>query len=300
MKIVVLSRGSKLYSSRRILEAAEQRGHQAEIINYTKCYCNVGKKGLEVCLDGKLIKPDAVIPRIGSSVTTYGSVIVRQFQTMNVFTTLGSLALVRARDKLRSLQVLARSEIDIPKTAFAKYSKDANRIIESVGGVPLVIKILEGTQGLGVVLADSVISAKSIIQAFYGLKANFIVQEYIKEANGQDIRVFVVDGKVVGSMLRKCKEGEFRANFHRGGSIESIDLTKKEKGIAIKAAQALGLSVAGVDLMRSKRGTLVIEVNASPGLEGIEKATGNDIASEIIKFIEFNVKNKKKRDKIGV
>lgn len=291
--------GPELYSTKRIVSAASQRGHDCVVINHTKCYCNVGKK-LEVYYNkDKLDDIDAIIPRIGASVTSYGSVIIRQFQTMGIFTTLGSLALVRSRDKLRSHQVLAREGIDTPRTAFAKHVRDIDNIINLVGGTPLIIKVLEGTQGKGVVFANSPITAKSLLETFYDLKANFIVQEFIEEANGEDIRVFVINGKVVGTMMRKGADGDFRSNLHRGGSAMAVKLTQQEKNTAIKATKALGLQIAGVDLIRSNRGPLVLEVNSSPGLEGIEKATGKDIASTIIKYVESSSKLKK-RDKVGV
>jgi ribosomal protein S6--L-glutamate ligase len=252
--------------------------------------------------DHELESIDAIIPRIGASVTFYGSSIIRQFEMQKVFSTLSSLALVRSRDKLRSLQILSKAGVGIPKTAFAKYPGDIKNLIKQVGGAPLVIKLLESTQGKGVVLAETYKAASSVIEAFYGLDANIIVQEFIKEAKAEDIRAFVVNGKVVGAMKRKGKEGEFRSNLHKGGSAETVKLSRAEKAAAIKAASALGLDVAGVDMLRSDRGPLVIEVNSSPGLEGIERTTGLDVAGKIIEYIEENFvqKGKVKKDKIGV
>lgn len=303
MNIAVLSRGENLYSTKRLIQAASQRGHITEIINHAKCHVVMETGNTDIFLEDRaLAEVDAIIPRIGSSVTFYGSAIIRQFEVRNVFTTLSSLALVRSRDKLRSLQILAKAGVGIPKTAFAKYPRDIEYLINHVGGVPLVIKILEGTQGLGVVLAETKSAAKSVMEAFYGLDANILVQEFIKEAKGADIRAFVVDGKVVGAMKRQAVEGEFRSNLHRGGVSTEVKLSRAEKTIAVKATKALGLAVAGVDMLRAERGPLVIEVNSSPGLEGIEKATGEDIASRIIEYIEKNINNTehKKKDKVGV
>lgn len=303
MKIIILSRKGDLYSTRRLKEAALKRGHEAMVINHTKCYMSIQSSDPAVYYgDHPLEGIDAIIPRIGASVTFYGSSLIRQFEMQKVFSTLSSLALVRSRDKLRSLQILSKAGVGIPKTAFAKYPSDIKNLIKLVGGAPLVVKLLESTQGKGVVLAETQKAAASVIEAFYGLDANIIVQEFIKEARAEDIRAFVVNGKVVGSMKRKGKEGEFRSNLHKGGSAEAIKLSREEKTIAIKAAAALGLDIAGVDMLRSDRGPLVIEVNSSPGLEGIEKATGVDIAGKIIAYIEENVggKGKGKRDKIGV
>lgn len=290
MNIVVLSRDSKLYSTRRLVEACEQRGHSARVVNHAKCDILIEKKNPQVIYGGQpLTGVDAVIPRIGASVTFYGTAVVRQFEMMKVFTTTESQALVRSRDKLRSLQVLTRSGVGIPKTVFTNYSKDVGSIVDSVGGAPCIIKLLQGTQGLGVVLADTRKAAIAVCEAFNSLKARVIVQEFIKESRGMDVRAFVVDGRVVGAMKRTGKEGEFRSNLHRGGTAELIELTHDEEVTAIKAAKTLGLHVAGVDMLQSDRGPLVIEVNASPGLEGIEGATGKDIAGEIVKFIERNV-----------
>lgn len=303
MKIAVLSRKSSLYSTRRLIEAGEKRGHEMVVINHAKCYMLLQSEDPDIFLgDHEVDDIDAIIPRIGASVTFYGSSVIRQFEVKKVFTTLSSLALMRSRDKLRSLQILSRSGIGIPRTAFAKHPDDIKHLIKQVGGAPLVIKLLESTQGKGVVLAETAKAAGSVIEAFYGLEANIIVQEFIKEAKAEDIRALVIDGKVVGAMKRKGKEGEFRSNLHKGGSAEPIKLTRKEKSVALKAAKALNLKIAGVDMLRSERGPLVIEVNSSPGLEGIEKATGIDIASEVIKYIERSQKEplRRHKDSIGV
>ena len=303
MKIAVLSRNSQLYSTQTLREAIEKRGHEAEILNHAKCYVMMEKgKPLVYVGDYEVVGIDAIIPRIGASVTSYGSSIIRQFEMQkNIFTTLSSLALVRSRDKLRSLQILSKEGVNIPKTAFAFHPSDAQQLIKQVGGAPLVIKLLEGTQGLGVVLAETQKAAKSVIEAFYNLNANILVQEFIEEAKGADIRAFVIDGKVVAAMKRQGAEGDFRSNLHRGGSSELIKLTRSEKAMAVKAASALGLKIAGVDMLPSSRGPLVIEVNSSPGLEGIEKATGVDVAGEIIQYIERNIDttSTKRKDKIG-
>ena len=290
MNIVVLSRDSKLYSTRRLVEACEQRGHSARVVNHVKCDILIERRNPQVVYGGQPVTEiDAVIPRIGASVTFYGTAEVRQFEMMKVFTTTESQALVRSRDKLRSLQILTRSGVGIPKTVFTNYSKDVARVVDSVGGAPCMIKLLEGTQGLGVVLAETKKAAIAVCESFNSLKARVIVQEFIRESRGVDVRAFVVDGRVVGAMKRTAKEGEFRSNLHRGGTAQVIELSKEEEVTAIKAAKALGLHVAGVDMLQSERGPLVIEVNSSPGLEGIEKATGLDIAGEIVRFIERNV-----------
>lgn len=290
MNLVVLSRNVKLYSTKRLVEAALKRGHEIRVIDHSKCDLVIEKKKPKVLYRGEEITGvNAVIPRIGASVTFYGTAVVRQFEMMNVFTAVESQALVRSRDKLRSLQILSRAGLGLPKTVFTNYSKDVERTLKEVGGAPVIIKLLEGTQGLGVVLADNKKAAVSVIEAFNGLKARVIVQEFIKESRGEDIRAFVVDGHVVGAMVRTAKEGEFRSNLHRGGSAKVIELTLEEEIAAIKAANAMKLGIAGVDMLRSERGPLIIEVNSSPGLEGIESATGVDIAGQIIKYIEKNV-----------
>jgi len=300
-KIVILSRNPELYSTARILQSAFDRGHDASVVNHANCYVVMEKGNPQVYLgDHPLENVDAIIPRIGASVTFYGSAIIRQFEMQGVFTTTPSLGLVRSRDKLRSLQFLSKKGVDIPKTAFAKYPSDVKHLIKQVGGAPLIIKILEGTQGLGVVLAESNKAAKSVIEAFYGLNANILVQEYIKESKGADIRAFVVDGEVVGAMKRQGAEGEFRSNIHRGGTGSIIQLDKHEKAAAIKAAKTLGLPVAGVDMLQSDRGPLIMEVNSSPGLEGIEHATNIDVAGKIIDYVEKGIElNRKKCSKLA-
>ncbi|MGO3236929.1 MAG: 30S ribosomal protein S6--L-glutamate ligase [Psychroflexus halocasei] len=290
MNIKILSRNQNLYSTRRLVEAAEKRKHNVQVIDHLKCDLVIEKRKPNIYYKGDYITDtDAIIPRIGASVTYFGTAVVRQFEMMGAFSTTDSEALVRSRDKLRSLQVLSRAKIGLPKTVFTNYSRDVEGLIEHVGGTPLVVKLLEGTQGLGVVLAETKNAAKSVIEAFNGLKARVIVQEFIEEAKGADIRVFVVDGHVIGAMKRQGKEGEFRSNLHQGGSAEVVELSDEEEIAAIRAAKAMRLAVAGVDLIQSSRGPLILEVNSSPGLEGIEKATGKDIAKSIIQYIEKNV-----------
>lgn len=290
MKIAILSRNPKLYSTKRLAEAAEAKGHEAEIIDHLKCNIEIEKKKPQIYYKGHYLNDiDAVIPRIGASVTFYGTAVVRQFEMMKVFTATESQALVRSRDKLRSLQILSRAGVGLPKTIFTDYTNDVGHVIDSVGGTPLVIKLLEGTQGLGVVLADTKNAAKSVLEAFNGLEARVIVQQFIKEAGGADIRAFVVDGVVVGAMKRQGKEGEFRSNLHQGGTASIIELSDEEENTALKAAKAMGLGIAGVDMLQSEKGPLVLEVNSSPGLEGIETATKKDIAREIIRYVERNI-----------
>lgn len=290
MNLVILSRNPNLYSTTALEQAAIKRKHTVRIIDPIYCDIVIEKKHPTIYYKGKkLDHVDAVIPRIGSSITYYGTAVVRQFEMMNVFTTVGSQALMHSRDKLQSLQILSKAKLGLPKTVFTNYSKNVNDVISRVGGAPLVIKLLEGTQGLGVVLAETKNAAESVLEAFNGLQARVIVQEYIQEAKGADIRVFVVDGHVVGAMKRQGKEGEFRSNLHRGGSANIIELSDEEEIAAIKAAKALGLGVAGVDMLQSERGPLILEVNSSPGLEGIENATKKDIAKTIIRYIEKNI-----------
>ena len=289
MNIVVLSANKNLYSTKRLVEAGEKRGHHMRVIDHTKCDLVIEKHKPSVIYNGEeLVNVDAVIPRIGASVTFFGTAVVRQFEMMKVFTAVESQALVSSRDKLRSLQILARAGLGLPKTAYSNYSKEVDKVISKVGGAPVIIKLLEGTQGLGVVLAETKKAAESVLEAFNGLKARVIIQEFIKESKGCDIRAFVVDGHVVGAMKRTAKEGEFRSNLHRGGSAQLIELSQEEEITAIKAAKALGLGVAGVDMLQSERGPLILEVNSSPGLEGIEAATKKDIAGEIIRYVEKN------------
>ncbi|WP_416446079.1 30S ribosomal protein S6--L-glutamate ligase [Leeuwenhoekiella sp. A16] len=290
MNIKILSRNSNLYSTQRLIEAAKKRKHNVEVIDPLKCDLIIEKRKPSVYYKGRYLSDtDAIIPRIGASITYYGTAVVRQFEMMGSFTTTESQALVRSRDKLRSLQILSRARLGLPKTVFTNYSRDVAEIIDHVGGAPLIIKLLEGTQGLGVVLAETKNAAESVIEAFNGLQARVIVQEFIKEAKGADIRAFIVDGVVVGAMKRQGKEGEFRSNLHRGGTANIIQLTDDEENAAIKAAKAMGLGVAGVDMLQSARGPLILEVNSSPGLEGIEKATNKDIAKSIIRYIERGI-----------
>ena len=303
MKLAILSANPSLYSTNRLVEAAQKRGHDVAVINHNHCYVGMETNNNNVYLgDHELVDYDAIIPRIGASVTFYGSSIIRQFEVKHVYTTLSSLALVRSRDKLRATQVLAKNDIGIPKTVFAKQPRDVQNLIKTVGGPPLIVKLLEGTQGLGVVLAETKTAAKSVIEAFYGLNANILVQEFIKEAGGSDIRVIVVGGKVIAAYKRQGQEGEFRSNLHRGGEGVKVTLTSKEKKTAIAATKALGLNIAGVDMLRSERGPLVLEVNSSPGFEGVERVTGVDVADQIITFVEKQIERPivKTKDKVGV
>jgi len=287
MNIVILSRNALLYSTERLVEEGEKRGHKVEVIDPLKCDIIIEKEKPTIFYkDRYLDYVDAIIPRIGSSVTFYGCAVVRQFEMMNVFTTVKSDAILRSRDKLKSLQRLSKAGIGMPKTVFTNYSRDAREVIEHVGGAPVIIKLLEGTQGLGVVLAETKSAAESVLEAFNGLQARVIVQEFIKEAGGADLRALIVDGQVVGAMKRQGKEGEFRSNLHRGGSANIIKLSHEELKVAMNAAEALKLPVCGVDMLQSARGPLLLEINSTPGLEGIEKATGRNIAKNIIGFIE--------------
>jgi ribosomal protein S6--L-glutamate ligase len=289
MKIAVLSRSPRSYSTSRLVEAGKQKGHDMLVLDHLQCVLVIEKGRPHIFYKGEEVKDvNAVIPRIGASVTFYGAAVVRQFEMMKIFTAVESQALVRSRDKLRSLQLLAKAGINIPKSAFASTPKHVDSVIDQVGGTPVVIKLLEGTQGIGVILAETRNSAKSVIEAFLDVEVNILVQEFVKEAGGEDIRVFVVDGQVVGAMKRKGAEGDFRSNLHRGGSATIVKLSAEEKALAIKSAKYLGLGIAGVDMLPSKKGLLVNEVNSSPGLEGIEKATGLDIAGKIIEYVERN------------
>lgn len=293
MKIAVLSTNKNLYSTRRLVEVAKERGHDCDVIDHSKCYVGIQQGLPSLHYKGEDIAAyDAIIPRIGSSITFYGTAIVRQFEVMNVISANPSQAIMRSRDKLRCMQILSGAGLGLPITGFARTASDVEDLISMVGGAPLVIKLLEGTQGIGVVLAETKKAASSVIEAFYGLGNNILIQEYIKEAKGTDIRAFVVDGKVVGAMKRTAKEGEFRSNLHRGGTAEIIKLSKQERETAVAAAKELGLTVCGVDLLPSNRGPLILEVNSSPGLEGIEKATGKDIAKEIVIYLEKEYANK--------
>ncbi len=298
MKIALLSRNPKLYSTSRLVEAAIERGHEIKVIDILKCYMNITSNKPELHYDGEnLTGFDAVIPRIGASVTFYGTAVLRQFEMMGVYPINESVAITRSRDKLRSLQLLARKGIGLPVTGFANSPDDIPDLIKMVGGTPLVIKLLEGTQGIGVVLAETKKAAESVIEAFMGLNANIMVQEYIKEAGGADIRCLVVGKKVVAAMKRQAQEGEFRSNLHRGGSASLVKITPEERKTAVKAASIMGLNVAGVDILRSDNGPLVMEVNSSPGLKGIEEATGKDVAGMIIDEIQKNAKPHKTRTK---
>jgi ribosomal protein S6--L-glutamate ligase len=298
MKIAILSRDSKLYSTHRLYEAALARGHEVVVIDYLRCYINIATKKPKVIFGGKALDDiDAVIPRIGATHTFYGAAVVRQFEMMGKYSLNRSQAILRSRDKLRSLQIMAERGIHLPTTGCAHSTKDIDGLIGIAGGAPVVIKLLEGTQGIGVVLAETKKAAESVIEAFRGLREHIIVQEFIKESNGTDIRCFVVGDKVVAAMMRKGAKGEFRSNLHRGGVGLKVKISPQERATAVKAAQAMGLKVAGVDILRSNHGPLVMEVNSSPGLKGIETTTGLDVADRIIEFIEKNAKNGNMKDK---
>jgi ribosomal protein S6--L-glutamate ligase len=291
MKILILSTNAHLYSTSRLVEAGKERGHEMRVISHRKCYMNIASMRPAVHYKGNSLEGfDAVIPRIGASVTFYGTAVVRQFEMMGVYCVNESVAISRSRDKLRALQLMARKGIGMPVTGFASSPSDTEHLLSLVGNAPVVIKLLEGTQGVGVVLAETKNAAESVIEAFRGLDANFLVQEYIKEAGGADIRCFVIGDKVVAAMKRQGKEGEFRSNLHRGGSAQLVRITPEERSTVVRAAKIMGLNVAGVDLLRSNHGPVVMEVNSSPGLEGIEKATEKDVASMIIEFIEKNAR----------
>jgi ribosomal protein S6--L-glutamate ligase len=289
MKIAILSRSPESYSTKRLVDAGTTRGHEMVVLDHLKCVLVIEQGRPHIYYKGtEVTEVNAIIPRIGASVTFYGAAVVRQFEMMKIFSAVESQALVRSRDKLRCLQLLAKGGIPIPKSAFAYSPKNVDNVIDQVGGIPVIIKLLEGTQGLGVILAETRISAKSVIEAFLDVQVNILVQEFVKEADGADVRAFVVDGQVVGAMRRKGAEGDFRSNLHRGGTSEVVKLNAKEKELAIKSVKRLGLGIAGVDMLQSKKGYIVNEINSSPGLEGIEKATGNDIAGKIIEYIERN------------
>lgn len=290
MKIALLSRNRNLYSSARLIEAAEARDHEVKVVDYLRCVMDIAAHKPKVRYAGAELTADAVIPRIGASRTFYGTAVVRQFEMGGVFCANESVAISRSRDKLRSLQLLAREGIGLPVTAFGHSSKDVDGLIDIVGGAPLIVKLLEGTQGLGVVLAETRKAAESVIGAFQQLDANILVQEFIKEAGGSDIRAFVVGGRVVAAMERRAAEGEFRSNVHRGGVAMKVKLTPEERSTAVRAAKVMGLNIAGVDLMRSNHGAVVLEVNSSPGLEGIEGASGVNVATKIIEFLEKHAK----------
>lgn len=291
MKIAILSRNPKLYSTRRLVEAAKSRGHDYMVLDALRCYMNITSLRPSIHYKGDdLVGFDAIIPRIGASITFYATAVLRQFEMMGVYPLNESVAVTRSRDKLRSLQLLARRGIGLPVTGFAHSPDDIQDMMRMMGGAPAVIKLLEGTQGIGVVLAETPKAVESVVEAFMGLKANILIQEFIKEAGGSDIRCFVIGGKVVAAMKRQGKEGEFRSNLHRGGSATLVRLTPEERSTAVRAAKIMGLNVCGVDILRSNHGPVVMEVNSSPGLEGIETATGKDVAGMIIEFIEKNAK----------
>ena len=286
MKLAILSRSSSLYSTRRLKEAALARGHEVAVVDYLRCYMDITARKPKVLFKGEEVKPHAIIPRIGATYTFYGAAVVRQFEMAGIFTVNSSDGINRSRDKLRSLQLLSRAGVGLPTTSFAHSTQDIDGLLEVVGGAPVVVKVLEGTQGLGVVLAETKKAAESVISAFRQLDANILVQEFIKEAKGADIRAFVVGGKVVAAMKRQGAPGEFRSNLHRGGSAGVVKLTPSERSHAVRAAKTMGLNVAGVDLLQSDSGPMVLEVNSSPGLEGIEGASGVDVADLIIENIE--------------
>ncbi len=291
MKIGILSRNPELYSTRRLVEAAENRGHEVQVIDPLRCYMTIASQRPSIHYKGEALEGfGAIIPRIGASITFYGTAVVRQFEMMGVYSINESVAISRSRDKLRSLQLLAREGVGLPVTGFAHSTHYTQDLINQVGGAPLVIKLLEGTQGIGVVLAETEKAAESVIEAFRGLKSHILVQEFIKESGGTDIRCLVIGGKVVAAMMRKGKEGEFRSNIHRGGTAQPVRLTPEERSTAVRAARIMGLNVSGVDILRANHGPVVMEVNSSPGLEGIEKATGKDVAGMIVEQIEKNAR----------
>ncbi|MEH6663175.1 MAG: 30S ribosomal protein S6--L-glutamate ligase [Parasphingorhabdus sp.] len=292
MKIAMLARNPRLYSHRRLVEAAEERGHELRILNTLRCTMNITSHRPSILYNGETLSGfDAVIPRIGASITHYGLAVLRQFEMMGVWPLNESVAVGRSRDKLRSMQIFAKHGLGLPVTAFAHDPKQTDEVLKIVGGAPAVIKLLEGTQGIGVVLGETNNSAKSVIEAFRGLNVNILVQEFIKEAGSSDIRIFVVGGKVVAAMMRTGAEGDFRSNLHRGGSAKMVKITPEERSTAIRAAKVMGLNVAGVDVLRANHGPVIMEVNSSPGLEGIEAATGKDVAGQIIEFIEAKAKS---------
>ena len=291
MKILILSRNAALYSTAALVKAAESRGHEVRVVDYLRCYMNITSRKPRIYVDGEELKADAVIPRIAATHTFYGNAVVRQFEMMGVFTVNDSVAIARSRDKLRSMQLLARKGVGLPVTAFAHHTDATSELIKMCGGAPLVIKLLEGTQGAGVVLAETKNAAQSVIEAFKAGNMNILVQEFIEEAKGADIRCIVVGGKVVASMKRQAEEGEFRSNLHRGGSAQKVKISPEERAVACRAAKAMGLNVAGVDLLRSNHGPVVMEVNSSPGLEGIEQCSGKNVAGMIIEYIERAAQN---------
>jgi len=291
VKIAMLARNPDLYSHKRLIEAAEERGHELRIINTLRCYMNIASRRPEIYYNGEKLKGfDAVIPRIGASITFYGLAVLRQFEMMGVYPLNESVAIGRSRDKLRSMQLLARDGVGLPVTTFAHDPKQTEEVLELAGNAPLVVKLLEGTQGLGVVLADTDRSAKSVVEAFRATGTNILIQEFIKEAGGTDIRAIVIGGKVIAAMKRTGAEGDFRSNLHRGGSAQVVKLSPEERATAVRAAKSMGLNACGVDMLRANHGAVVMEVNSSPGLEGVEKATGLDVAGKMIEFLEKNAK----------
>ncbi len=297
MRIAILSRDRTLYSTRRLHEAAVARGHEALIVDYLRCYMNIATGKPQVIYKGEPLQVDAVIPRIGATYTFYGTAVVRQFEMMGVFPANESQAIARSRDKLRALQLMARDGIGLPITGFAHSTHDTEGLLKIAGGPPVVIKLIQGTQGKGVILAETRKAAEALIEAFSSLDAHFLVQEFVKEAAGSDVRCFVIGNRVVAAMTRQAPPGEFRSNLHRGGRAEKTRITPQERRTAVRAARTMGLNVAGIDILRSSRGPLVMEVNSSPGLEGIEKATGVDVAGKIIEFIEKNARSGRTRDR---
>ena len=294
MKIAILSRNSKLYSTARLVEAARTRGHRVRVLDPLRCYMRIAPGDFAVHYKGRALADyDAVIPRVGASITFYGTAVLRQFEMMGVYTPNSSDAILRARDKLRCLQMLAREKIGLPATVFGDYPDDTADLLAMLGDPPHVIKLNEGAQGNGVLLAERSSASQGMIEAFRGLYANFLVQEFIREARGADIRCFVVGGKVIAAMRRQARAGEFRSNLHRGGSATPVKLSQSEVDTALRAARTMGLNVAGVDLLRSRRGPLVLEVNSSPGLEGIEAATGVDVAGEVIEYLARRQRQRK-------
>lgn len=297
MRIAILSRRPSLYSTSRLRDAGRARGHEMSVVDYLRCYMDITSRRPQVIYQGQPLQIDAIIPRIGASHTFYGTAVVRQFEMMGVFVANESQAISRARDKLRSLQLLSRDGVGLPVTGCAHSTKDIDGVISLAGGTPLVVKLIEGTQGVGVILAETKKAAQAVIEAFRGLDANILVQEFIKEAGGSDIRCFIVGGRVVATMKRQAAAGEFRSNLHRGGTAENVKISPEERSTGVRAAKSMGLNIAGVDILRSNHGPVVMEVNSSPGLEGIEKASGVDVAAKIIEFIEKNAKPGKQRDR---
>lgn len=302
MNIIILSNGPGNYTTKRLKEEAKKRGHNVRVVRHKECYASIEKNNPSVSYQGEDLRSvDAIIPRIGSSMTRYGTAIVRQFEMQGVYTTASSIAIVRSRDKLRSMQLFARSGVDIPKTVFSRNTLDIDDLLEQIGGTPVIIKLARGTHGNGVVLAETKKAAKSVLQALYLHNedgTNILLQEFVSESAGEDIRAFVVGGRIVASMKRQSLDDDFRSNLHQGGEGTTVKLTDEEKKVAIKAAKSMGLAICGVDMMRSSRGPLVLEVNSSPGL-GIEKVTGRNVASKIIEYIEINAKRRNKKDKVG-